>query len=187
VPQENLEVREIDQSRGKGLAGTTAINFCLDQRAQKKVAQSSAEYGKYVHLGNKVSKSHWYCPISQSCSRILVLNKNRQVDIGFPDRWDPAFGTYLDNAYHDGYPQALDVNSGNPIGLDVIQFSISNRSRVTAATAFLADKPANLTIMTGHVVEKVVHDGQKIIGVAIFDQTSMCRLFSIFIILLTRR
>lgn len=105
-----------------------------------------------------------------------MLTRNRQVDVGFPERWDPDFGTYLDGVYHDGYPKALDVNSGNPIDIGILQSSISKRSRVTAAAAFLIDKPANLTIMTGSVVERIVYDDRKIRGVALSDQIGKTRL-----------
>ncbi|KAL9602213.1 MAG: hypothetical protein Q9179_002617 [Wetmoreana sp. 5 TL-2023] len=180
VPQENLEDREIDQSRGKGLGGSTAINFCVwtrgprsdyerwaqlvgddtwswpvvNQRYKKieRVSNPPDGYRDYVDLGTKASESYG------------------QVDVGFPDGWDPEFGTYLKGVYHDGYPATLDINNGNPIGLGILQSSISKRSRVTAASAFLLDKPSNLTIITGKVVERVINDGQKITGVALSER-----------------
>ncbi|KAL8720282.1 MAG: hypothetical protein Q9181_007933 [Wetmoreana brouardii] len=185
VPQENLEGREIDQSRGKGLGGSTAINFCVwtrgprsdyerwahligddtwswpvvNQRYKKieRVANPPDGYGEYVNFGSKASESHG------------------KVDVGFPDGWDPEFGTYLKGVYHDGYPVALDINNGNPIGLGVMQHSISKRYRVTAASAFLLDRSSNLTIMTGKVVERVINDGQKITGVALSERTISAR------------
>ena len=102
---------------------------------------------------------------------ILILNS--AVAVGFPEHWDPDFGAYLDNLYHGGYPRALDINNGDPIGIGVVQSSVSDRSRVTASTAFLTARPPDLTIMTGRVVEKVMLDGKRASGVVLSDGTSM--------------
>ena len=123
----------------------------------------------------------------QCYSRLSVLNKNRKVDVGFPECWDPDFGTYLDYIYQDGYPKALDINSGNPIGIGVLQSSILKRSRVTAAAAFLTDRPANLTVMTNCVVERVIHDGRQITGVALSDRFSKNGLAFNIVFFLARR
>ena len=44
VPQQNLNGREIDYSRGKGLGGSTAINFCVYTRGP------SADYDHWAQL-----------------------------------------------------------------------------------------------------------------------------------------
>lgn len=44
VPQEQLKDRQIDYSRGKGLGGSTAINFCVYTRGP------SADYEHWAQL-----------------------------------------------------------------------------------------------------------------------------------------
>jgi choline dehydrogenase-like flavoprotein len=44
LPQDNLKGREIDYSRGKGLGGSTAINFCVYTRGP------SADYDHWAEL-----------------------------------------------------------------------------------------------------------------------------------------
>ena len=93
-----------------------------------------------------------------------MLSENRQVGVGLPRGWDPDFGTYLEDAYSNGYPSMKDVNSSNSIRLGVLPSTVSNSHRITAATAWLKDKPANLTIITGVVVEKNVINKQNVTG-----------------------
>ncbi|KAL8801687.1 MAG: hypothetical protein Q9182_004281 [Xanthomendoza sp. 2 TL-2023] len=155
VPQKNLGQRELDYSRGKGLGGSTAINFCVwtrgpssdydrwahiveddawgwsnvQERYKKieKVTLPSKGYERYVDFGDKVSSAHGYV---QWCYRLAVLRTNNsEVEIGFPKRWDPDFGRYLDETQYDGYPRALDINSGNPIGLGVLQSNIAKHCK----------------------------------------------------------
>ncbi|KAL8665791.1 MAG: hypothetical protein Q9202_001913 [Teloschistes flavicans] len=193
VPQEHLEQREMDYSRGKGLGGSSAINFCVwtrgpssdydrwaqivdddtwswpnvEKRYQKieKIPSPPKEYQRHVDLGDKVSCARGYAQRRNFWFAALTSNI-REVEIGFPKRWDPDFGNYLDDTQTDGYPRALDINSGNPIGLGVLQHSTSNGKRVTAATALLSNAPENLTVLTGQAVERVVCDGLKVQGIA---------------------
>ena len=44
VPQPQLQGREIDYSRGKGLGGSTAINFCVYTRGP------SVDYDRWAEL-----------------------------------------------------------------------------------------------------------------------------------------
>ncbi|KAL8867323.1 MAG: hypothetical protein Q9174_005736, partial [Haloplaca sp. 1 TL-2023] len=176
VPQEHLAHREIDYSRGKGLGGSTAINFCVwtrgpacdyDRWAQivgdetwswenvqeryekiEQIQKPPTEYQNYVDMGDKVTTA------------------KGEVKIGFPKGWDPDFGRYLDSIYSDGYPQTLDLNSGDPIGLGVMQYSMSSSRRVTAASAFLSTLPSNLAVLTTSVVRKVVFEGHRTRGIA---------------------
>lgn len=103
-----------------------------------------------------------------------MLSEDRQVEVGYPHGWDPDFGTYLEDAYNNGYPSLRDVNNGNPIGFGVLPFSVSGKRRVTAATAFLKDRPPNLTVMTGNVVESLIVDEHKVTGV--LTQHKTCTL-----------
>ena len=50
VPQKELDGREIDYSRGKGLGGSTAINFCVYTRGPK---------ADYDHWAKLVGDNAW--------------------------------------------------------------------------------------------------------------------------------
>lgn len=111
-----------------------------------------------------MSCAHGYAQMYPRLAALTV--SDREVEIGFPKKWDSEFAKYLDNTQRDGYPRNLDINSGSPIGLGVLQSSIADGNRVTAATALLSDTPKNLTVLTGQAVVKVVCDDQRIKGVA---------------------
>lgn len=50
VPQEHLDGRELDYSRGKGLGGSTSINFCVYTRGPK---------ADYEHWAQLVGDDAW--------------------------------------------------------------------------------------------------------------------------------
>lgn len=50
LPQDNLKGREIDYSRGKGLGGSTAINFCVYTRGPR---------ADYEHWAELVGDDTW--------------------------------------------------------------------------------------------------------------------------------
>lgn len=91
---------------------------------------------------------------------------SRPLNIGFPHVWDERLGDYL-RVVGAKHPLNPDHNSGDPLGMAVCQVSALGGYRTTASRALLSDPPANLSIMTESVVEKVLVDavGQKAIGV----------------------
>ena len=73
VPQEHLEERKLDYSRGKGLGGSTSINFCVYTRGPK------ADYDRWAQLVEDDTWSWDYVLerfkkvyLSQIASEILV-------------------------------------------------------------------------------------------------------------------
>ena len=69
-------------------------------------------------------------------------------------------------AYHY-YPQNLDHNSGNPLGISLCQLTARDRYRVTASGAYLSSQPRNLTIRTEAAVEKILFQRKKAVGVEV--------------------
>lgn len=86
--------------------------------------------------------------------------------MSLPDVWEHEFGDFLEAAYGQ-YPQNLDNNSGDPIGISVCQLGALNGRRVTAASAYLSDPSPNLTILTESPVEKVCLDNLKAVGIQV--------------------
>ena len=89
------------------------------------------------------------------------------------EAWDPGFGDFMKNSYHY-LPKNLDHNSGNPIGISIVQLSALDGRRVTASTAYLASKIPNLEIVTEAAVSKVIIQGNKAIGVEVDGKQGKC-------------
>ncbi|KAL8881004.1 MAG: hypothetical protein Q9198_001702 [Flavoplaca austrocitrina] len=190
VSQPELDSREVDYSRGKGLGGSTAINFCVYTRGP------SADYDHWSALvedpawaWENVEKrfdrvENFHHPISEASGYVAVaddgrgkrgygtilmllitiLTRHSLVDVGVTEIWDPGFDEFMKNAYHY-HPKNNNHNSGNPIGISVCQLSACGGHRVTASGAYLASTPSNLTIMTNATVTKLVLKGKSVVGV----------------------
>ncbi|KAL8720302.1 MAG: hypothetical protein Q9225_002814 [Loekoesia sp. 1 TL-2023] len=158
VPQKNLKGREIDYSRGKGLGGSTAINFCVWTRGP------SADYDHWADL---VGDDTWRWKNTQKRFKKVDLGLSKpEVHVGTTSMWDPSFGDFLERSWAY-YPRNFDHNSGDPLGVAVCQLSIREGHRVTASGAFFNPPPPNLTIMINAPVVRVLFQGKKAAGVEV--------------------
>ncbi|KAI4114978.1 MAG: hypothetical protein LQ345_004335 [Seirophora villosa] len=170
IPQEQLNRREIDYSRGKGLGGSTAINYCVYTRGPE---------ADYEHWADVVGDDFWrWKSVLQRFKKIERFHKpdedfddfvrcsdashgyHGEIDVGMTAKWDPSFGEFLDKTA-EYYPRNYDHNSGDPIGIAVCQQTTHNGRRATASGAFLSQRPDNLHVMTDAAVTKVVFQGKK--------------------------
>ena len=101
-----------------------------------------------------------------------LLTTDRVLDVGFSKTWERGFSDFLEAAYASGVPRNLDVNSGDPTGISVNAMTTSNGRRVTASSAYLSDVPSNLTVLTDAMVEKIIFDGKRAVGVKLEHKTS---------------
>ncbi|KAL9012166.1 MAG: hypothetical protein Q9173_003047 [Seirophora scorigena] len=186
VPQEQLNRREIDYSRGKGLGGSTAINFCVYTRGPE---------ADYDHWADVVADDTWrwknvlqrFKKVGEAFERLAQIERfhkpdeelhdfvrcsdashgyDGEVDVGMTAKWDPTFGEFLDKTA-EYYPRNYDHNAGDPIGIAVCQQTTHNGRRATASGAFLSQRPGNLHIMTDAAVTKVVFHGKKATAVEV--------------------
>src|SRR5271156_3649503 len=88
------------------------------------------------------------------------------IGVGYGAEWMPLIDTYLEAA-DDTLKCGIiwDYNDGNVVGGSVAQFNISGGKRITSADAFLKTIPPNLTIWTEVLVDKIVFEGDKAVGV----------------------
>ena len=97
------------------------------------------------------------------------------LHIGMPAEWETPTTELMDAAEEAGLGIKLDLNDGQGFGLAAcVATSTPDSRRSTAASAFLASVPHNLTILSDTLVTKVLFDGARAIGVQTEQTTCMC-------------
>ena len=153
--------------RGKILGGSSSINAMVYVRGHK------TDYDDWAALGNtgwgwdEVLAAYRAMEDNQAGSDAyrgqggpLFISSGRQDN-------HPLVQPYLDACAVAGLPIVDDFNGPSQEGAGLYQFTIKGRRRNSAARAFLrpAMKRANLAVLTGAQVTRVLFDGARAIGV----------------------
>jgi choline dehydrogenase-like flavoprotein len=179
VPQPELNGRDLGYDRGKGLGGSSSINFaCFTigpkadyDRWAKKVDDETFNWEnaqrRYAELVN------FHQPTDPGVQKYVHLAewKRQQgpFSVEYPSQLEGFFPDVLESVKEAGFELNPDINSGNPLGVAVCPTTASKSRRSTAASTFLEPAPANLTVKTNSPVAKVLLEGKKAIGVETLD------------------
>jgi choline dehydrogenase-like flavoprotein len=176
VPQDHVNGRKIDYSRGKGLGGSTAINFGLYN------VGAEADYDLWARI---VDDENFNWKNMQRRFKSLETFHDQDIDpphakyldakpsdhghegglhLGFAQEWEKDVSHLIDAFEKAGYPLNQDHNSGNPIGMALAHNSAYRGVRTMAAD-LLVDAPDNLTISTHSPVRHIIIEDRKAIGV----------------------
>ncbi|KAF2866413.1 hypothetical protein BDV95DRAFT_505141 [Massariosphaeria phaeospora] len=180
TPQKELNNRTITYTRGKGLGGTSILNFAVylygskedynrwaelvgdeswDWEHTKKSFQEIEDFdiagaSQYPHLANPNPQDH---------------GKGGTVKVCLPPKLEKGIAPSIEAVLRNGEMMNLDVNSGNPIGFSIFPATYSKDGRTTSANAHLVDAPDNLEIWTNAAVHRLMFDGTKVIGIMAAD------------------
>ncbi len=173
TPQPECDNREMEYARGKGLGGSSAINFGAFTVGPR------GDYDEWSRLVGDESFS-WE-PIKERFKRLVTFhpetptdlsdadaaNKNKYaspnsadhgttgpLQIGYAPEWEEDFIPVLEALAQAGCPDNPDLNSGNPIGVSPMLSSSHRGSRVTAKD-LLSHLPVNVIVKTGSPVQRV--------------------------------
>ncbi|KAH8676139.1 hypothetical protein BX600DRAFT_508317 [Xylariales sp. PMI_506] len=172
--------QEIDYSRGKGLGGSTAINFCgwvigshEDYNEWARLVGNDAfAWGNVKRVLGKVENFHNDVP---GAYKEFIKPKDEDhgiggaVDISYQENWLPTTRDVFVAADQVGFGVNPDVNSGKPIGMGIGTVCIYQGTRVTSSSAYLANPPRNLTIVSDAQIAKVILSNNVAVGVATID------------------
>lgn len=176
IPQEHCNGRELDYSRGKGLGGSSAINFGIyavgardDYDEWASVVDDTAFAWQNIQTRFKnletfngtidVAENNKYaCPAAGDHGTKGVLG------IGYAKVWEQDLPLVLDAFEQAGLPRNNDHNSGNPIGMALCINSAREGLRTTA-TDLLDAASANLVIITESPAQRVIMEGKKAVGI----------------------
>ncbi|KAI0838808.1 GMC oxidoreductase [Hypoxylon sp. FL0890] len=176
APQEHCNNRELDFSRGRGLGGTSAINFA------GFTVGARDDYDEWARIvgddGFRWEKMQARFKNLVSFDRTLPAGIDKKyaspraedhgtsgpLKLGYAAEWEEDFPELLDNFEQAGFPLNPDHNSGNPIGMAVLINSCYKGLRSTAAD-LVRPGPDNLTVLSSSPVQRVILEGKKAIGV----------------------
>ena len=177
VPQTHLNDRVITYDRGKGLGGSSLINFSAFQYGSRD------DYDEIAHL---VEDDEWKWMNTQQRFKQLVTyqfmpphapegwkkyfdpkvsdhGQNGPLKVSVPPVWEEPMKEMIDVLEASGYKLNPDLNNGE-IGLAVSPWTMDKGYRVTAAD-LLKGAPTNLSIMTDTQVERILFEDKRATGV----------------------
>jgi len=175
-PQEHADNRECDYSRGKGLGGSSAINFGVytigardDYEEWARIVGDDAFRWENIQPRfKKLETFHGELPSGidskYAAPKAEDHGRSGALHVGYASEWEKDLPPVLDLFDKAGFPLNPDHNSGNPIGMSVLINSSSKGLRSTA-NDLLTPKPDNLTVVTDSPVQRVLLEGAKAVGV----------------------
>ena len=166
-PSEGTAGREIAQPRGKTLGGSSSINGHIYNRGQRMDFDVWAQRGNrgwgYADVLPYFRRSE--CRIGDGDDTFRGRDGNFVVtDL---DWHHPLCEAFIDGAVAMGIPRNPDYNGATQDGVGYFQRSVYKRRRMSSARANLhpaANRP-NLEIRTGALVERVLFEGKRAVGV----------------------
>lgn len=174
--QTHCNDREIDYSRGKGIGGSSAINFGVytigardDYDEWARIVGDDAFRWERMQSRYK-SLETFHSDILGGIDKKYANPKasdhgtSGPLHVGFASELERDVPAVLDDFERAGFPLNPDHNSGNPIGMSMLINSSYKGLRSTAAD-LLTPKPDNLTIIANAPVQRLVFDGKRVVGV----------------------
>ncbi|KAI0441308.1 hypothetical protein F4803DRAFT_523747 [Xylaria telfairii] len=176
TPQTDCAGRELDYSRGRGLGGSSAINFGVwsvgardDYHEWARIVGD--DFFGWEHMQRRFKSLESFDPsLPEGVSSKYATPKasdhgfSGPLRVGYAREFEEDFTQMLDVFEKSGWPLNPDHNSGNPIGMAPVINSAQGGFHSTA-NDLLSDKPENLRIVTNTPVQRLILEGTKILGV----------------------
>jgi choline dehydrogenase-like flavoprotein len=176
APQSHCNGREIDYSRGKGMGGSSAINFGVYS------VGASGDYDEWARIVG--DDAFGWTRMQERFKSLETFHDNiparidkkyanpkpsdhgtsGPLNVGFASEWERDLPEMLDIFEGAGFPLNPDHNSGNPIGMSVFINSTHQGLRSTAAD-LLVPLPDNLTVLVDTPVQRLVLKDNRVVGV----------------------
>ncbi|KAK2776766.1 hypothetical protein FQN52_003918 [Onygenales sp. PD_12] len=178
-PQPFLNNRKIPYVRGKGLGGSSNVNFMC------YVYGSKGDYNLWADL---VGDESWGW--ENGTQRRFKEIENYSIDVPedrkkyvnpLPENhgqsgplrisvgWENGIAKIFEAAIKHGMPPNTDSNSGNPVGVGVMPQTTHGSYRTTSESTYSENPPSNLKLVTSAKVAKVLFEHKTAIGVQTVD------------------
>ncbi|KAJ9155381.1 Glucose-methanol-choline (Gmc) oxidoreductase [Pleurostoma richardsiae] len=194
LPQASLANREIRLARGKGLGGSSAVNFTVwnigprdDMEEMARLTGDDAwKWEKAQERWKKLENFHAKKgEIPEGMEQYLDPRPENHgttgpLHIGFPYEWDYEVTAMMDIWRANGFAINPDASNGDPLGLSVFPLTSYRGVRVTSAD-LLAAAPDNLHILTRAHVHRVLIEDGRAKGVMLVDGEKLYALKEVII------
>ncbi|KAF2002291.1 GMC oxidoreductase [Amniculicola lignicola CBS 123094] len=177
TPQGNLGNRAVEYDRGKGVGGTTLINFEVWDEIASLTGNEDWNWLSTRKRYQEIESYHGFEPdVAPEYRKYLGAKESDHghkgpIKVGFPRVWERSMIDNLNIWLGEGSELNPDVNSGKPLGLGIMANSAHNGVRSSAQDA-LSDPPANLSIHTVAEVARVIFQDNTAVGVETVDEKS---------------
>jgi choline dehydrogenase len=165
-PQEELSGRRLYWPRGKVLGGSSSINAMCYCRGHRKDYDLWAESGAPGWDSASVLP-HFIQSEDQQNGASRFHGVGGPLSVQNLRHTNPLSKTFLDAAVQAGFSRTDDFNGSQQRGFDYYQVTQRDGRRCSAAVAYL--RPAlqrpNLTVSTHSMVEQIILDGNRAVGV----------------------
>jgi len=175
TPQKDAHDRVVDYSRGRGLGGSSAMNFGVfaagardDYEEWARIAGDDSFKWENVQKRLKSLES-FHADLPEAYQKYVGAKKSDhgsegRLNVGYATEWEKDVVPVLDAFEEAGWPMNPDHNSGNPIGMAAC-INSSYRGRRTTAADLLKGHPSNLTILTNTIVDRLIVQDKRVVGV----------------------
>jgi len=168
APENTQHQRQIFNPRGKTLGGSSSVNAMLYVRGQKE------DYDHWASLGNQGWSFDDVLPYfkatqHQERGESSYHGVGGGLNVADSRSKLPIFDDFINAAEQAGYPKNNDFNGESQEGVGYFQVTQKDGLRCSAAKAFLTPnlERKNLTVLTHVLVEKVLIENKKAIGVQV--------------------
>ena len=183
VPQTSLNGQELSYDRGKGLGGSSAINFCSwnigPQDDHDTIAAlvgddewkwNTGAHPRYLRIEEFHGQQDDIPPEFRDYFQPKPEDhgKSGVVKVGVAKVWEQSNKVYLDAFGNSGWGINRDIGNGNPLGIGINVCSAHAGKRATAADQ-LHSASSNLEIVTDVQVARVYFEGSQAKGIESLD------------------
>ncbi|KAJ2979772.1 hypothetical protein NQ176_g3052 [Zarea fungicola] len=160
APEPSLDNRELEVVRGKGLGGSSAINFA---------AWTEGPRDDMERMADVTGDESWrWENVKERYRKLTAPDVDGSVRINYPTERNSEILQLLNLFSASGVPVHREANVDNPLGMAIYPLTLHQGLRSTAAD-LVHDLPGNLTIRTSCTVYRVLFDGTVAIGVITHD------------------
>ena len=173
-PEPGLDGRRVSLPRGRGLGGSSSINgMCW-------VRGNPMDYELWEALGADGWRWSNVLPYFQRLEAVREGGPLRGTDGPIkvtrgPEK-NPLYHAFVDAAVQAGYARSPNMNQRQHEGFGPMEMNVGDGRRCSAAVGYLRPAVArgNVRVLTGALVERVLTEGKKAVGVAFRHAGKVC-------------